>query len=58
MMLWTFDSFRGNSQQALTDGGMQRPRENPLSSFYWSVDMMLYAAAAGFAACIVLLLVT
>lgn len=56
-MLWTLDSFRGHSQ-ALPHATAQRQRENPLSNFYWSVDVMLYAAAVGFAACVVLLLAT
>jgi len=53
-MLWTLDSFRGQSQ-ALPNAPT-RQRERPLSNFYWGVDMMFYAAAIGFAACVIVLL--
>ena len=50
-MLWTLDSLRGHSDASHSDAETVKKRD-PLSAFYWRLDLMIYVAAVGLAACL------
>lgn len=55
-MLWTLDSLRGHSEVLAPDAERARTRD-PLSAFYRRLDLMVYVAAVGLAACLMAILV-
>ena len=54
-MAWTLDSIRGHSE-ALPSDAPPKTRD-PLSTFYARLDLIIYVAAVGLAACLMALLV-
>ena len=52
-MLWTLDSLRGHSGTWHGNAQARPQREDPLSRFMARLDLMVYAAAAAFAACLI-----
>lgn len=54
-MAWTLDSLRGHSE-ALPSEAQPKTRD-PLSAFYARLDVMIYVAAVGLAACLMAILV-
>jgi hypothetical protein len=55
-MLWTLDSLRGHPDALPPDAGTIRQPQDPLSPLFWRLDLMIYIAGAGLAACVMALL--
>ena len=54
-MLWTLDSLRGHPEALRPDASTIKEPEHPLSPLFWRLDLMIYIAAGGLAACVVAL---
>ena len=56
-MLWTLDSLRGHLEASHSDAETAKKRD-PLAEFYSRVDLMIYIAAVGLAACLMAILIS
>jgi hypothetical protein len=55
-MLWTLDSLRGHPDALPHDARTIKQPPHPLSQLFWRLDLMIYIAGAGLAACVMTLL--